>query len=546
MQQTQHFGNDTRDLTRQPPHARAYLVGGGIASLATAILLIRDAHWRGSQIQLFEASGVLGGSLDGSGNPVDGYVIRGGRMFEEHFGCTFDLLRDIPTLDNPDLSVTEEIIQFSREVVTSSNCRLVVDGQRVEAPAFGLSLIDKRKLILLTQKHEGALGNKAIEDYFSPAFFESNFWLMWSTMFAFQRWHSLVECRRYMRRFMHLLPGFNRLEGIHRTRLNQYDSIIRPCVRWLEARGVSFHLNTPVTDVAFTEDRTQVSSMEYLCEGQAICLDIASEDRVFATLGSMTEATSQGTMSSPPPQRNEPNSAGSWALWRRIASQSGSFGNPAAFASDTDKTLWVSFTVTLTNPEFFRAMEQFTGNAAGTGGLVTFKHSGWTLSVVLAYQPHFANQPEDIYVFWGYGLHSAEHGDTIAKPMFECSGEEILQELSHHLQLSDTTAQRFFEGANCIPCHMPYITAQFMPRNVGDRPQVIPQGAVNYAFLGQFCEVPDDTVFTVEYSVRTAQEAVYGSCGTQSVPTQIYKSFSRPEVIARALKTIAGNGTSTI
>ena len=40
-----------------------------------------------------------------------------------------------------------------------------------------------------------------------------------------------------------------------------------------------------------------------------------------------------------------------------------------------------------------------------------------------------------------------------------------------------------------------------MPRKPGDRPEVIPDGAVNFAFLGQFAEVPHDCVFTVEYSV---------------------------------------------
>ena len=64
-------------------------------------------------------------------------------------------------------------------------------------------------------------------------------------------------------------------------------------------------------------------------------------------------------------------------------------------------------------------------------------------------------------------------------------------------------------SANTVPCMMPYITAFFMPRAQGDRPLVVPEGAVNFAFIGQFAETPRDTIFTTEYSMRTGMEAVY-------------------------------------
>ena len=65
------------------------------------------------------------------------------------------------------------------------------------------------------------------------------------------------------------------------------------------------------------------------------------------------------------------------------------------------------------------------------------------------------------------------------------------------------------QSASTIPCMMPYITAFFMPRAAGDRPAVVPKGAVNFAFIGQFAETPRDTIFTTEYSMRTGMEAVY-------------------------------------
>jgi oleate hydratase len=518
--------------------ADAYLVGGGIASLAAAAFLIRDAGYAGERIHLFELADVPGGSLDGAGNANDGYVIRGGRMFEAHFGCTFDLLSGVPTLAEPSVSVTEDIKRFTDEVVPSSKCRLVIDGARVTAPEFELSMGDKRALLALTLRSEKSLGKTTIAEYFSPHFLETNYWTMWCTMFAFQSWHGIVEMRRYMRRFMHLLPGFNRLEGIHRTRLNQYDSIVRPLAAWLTDQGVAIELNTPVTAIEFDTAGREVIALSVQRDGQDQRIEVDSDDRTFITLGSMTEGSSLGSMTTPPARR-EPAPLGSWALWEQIARTSPHFGHPERFAADTDKTLWESFTVTLRDPEFFEFMESFTANPAGTGGLVTFKNSGWLMSVVLAHQPHFADQEEDAWVFWGYGLHPHQPGDAITKPMWDCTGAEILAELAHQLRLND---QSMFATANCIPCLMPHITAQFMPRLPGDRPKVVPPGATNFAFLGQFCEIPDDTVFTVEYSVRSAQMAVYQTCGVKRPNTPLYRGFEKPRVLASALTTLLRNG----
>ncbi|HEY5647207.1 MAG TPA: oleate hydratase [Pseudomonadales bacterium] len=517
-----------------------YLVGGGIASLAAAVFLIRDAGRAGSDVHIFEGSHVLGGSLDGAGDAESGYVVRGGRMFEEHFACTFDLLDGIPTLSDPGTSAAEEIRSFTRRIVTSSRCRLVIDGRRVEAPEFGLSPTDRWRLLLLSQLPERLLGRRTISDFFSADFLATNFWTMWCTMFAFQPWHSVVEMRRYMRRFMHLLPGFNRLEGIHRTRLNQYDSVVEPVVRWLREHDVRFHLNAPVTGVCFDEDAERVTRIDWLENGTAQAQAVSPGGKVLITLGSMTEASALGSMTEPP-AFNPPVAHGAWALWRQIADRHPDFGRPENFAGEPRKTFWSSFTVTLHNPQFFQFMEAFTGNAAGTGGLVTFKHSGWLLSVVLAHQPHFANQDPDTFVFWGYGLNPDRPGDAVRKPLVSCNGREILTELAHHLQITDRAAA-LFEDAICIPCAMPYITAQFMPRAAGDRPSVLPRRHGNFAFIGQFCELPLDTVFTVEYSVRSAQEAVYGLCDLSRQPRPLYSGYAKPRVVAAAARTLLRNG----
>ena len=521
---------------------KIYLVGGGISNLACAVLLIRDAGFEPNCIHLFESLDVTGGSLDGAGNPSDGYVIRGGRMFEQHFGCTFNLLRDIPALGDPPRSASEDILAFTAEIITASNARLVSHGEPQKAPRYELGLHDKWDLLRLSQADEDALEGKQIEDYFRPHFFTTAFWAMWSTMFAFKPCHSVAEMRRYMRRFMHLLPGFNQLKGIHRTRFNQYDAIVRPVENWLREQGVQFHLNCPVSNIAFNSANQYVETISFDASTGRSPIEVMPDDRVFVTLGSMTEDSVLGTMHASPAMRGARTShSGAWSLWARIAEQSPLFGRPQSFTGDVEKTQWTSFTVTMPHGDFFEYMQRFTRNVAGSGGLVTFRHSGWILSVVLPHQPHFVGQPDHVHVFWGYGLHPEKSGDKVRKPLLDCSGAEILQELAHHLRLGDR-AEQLFRDAKCIPCLMPNITTQFMPRHKGDRPDVIPPGAKNFAFTGQYVELPEDTVFTVEYSVRSAQHAVYGLCAPQNVPTALYRGFEKPSVIRRALRCILQNG----
>ena len=94
--------------------------------------------------------------------------------------------------------------------------------------------------------------------------------------------------------------------------------------------------------------------------------------------------------------------------------------------------------------------------------------------------------------------------------MRECTGKEICMEWLYHLGVPESDIPRMAEeSANTVPVMMPYITAFFMPRGKGDRPDVVPEGAVNFAFLGQFAETKRDTIFTTEYSMRTGMEAVY-------------------------------------
>lgn len=517
---------------------KAYIVGGGIAGLAAAVYLIRDAGFSGHDVTIFDQADVVGGALDGVASPEKGYLIRGGRMHEEHFACTWDLLSGIPTLHDRNISVTQETLDFNKRVVSCSHTRLLRAGKKVDVSSFGLSKRDTFDLLRLNMTPEDRLGAKQIDDWFAPEFFATVFWQLWATTFAFQRWSSLAEMRRYAIRFIHLLPGFNQLKGIMRTVYNQYDSVVLPVEHWLRQHGVSFRMNSPVTniDFDFSNGEKRATVLHYLAAGSPRQQALGDHDYLFVTLGSMVESSSFGTMTTPA-QLTSKGTTGSWALWERIAPKNAAFGRPAVFNGQVDRSKWMSFTVTLKDPVFFEHMERFTGNSAGTGGLVTMTDSNWFMSVVLAHQPHFRNQPPGHFVFWGDGLLPDEPGNFVKKPMSQCSGEEILHELFSHLGVVELM-QPVMDKVSCVPCMMPYIDSQFMPRTGGDRPNVIPEGARNFAFLGQFVEVPHDCVFTVEYSVRTAQTAVFGLLDAKREATPIYRGNHDIQVLFDALQAL--------
>ena len=266
--------------------SKVYLIGGGIASLAAAAFLIRDAEVPGRNIVILEQLDRLGGSLDGAGSAENGYVLRGGRMIESKYVCTYDLFSSIPTLDGAK-TVTQEIFDWNQLMPTSSKCRLVRDGRRIEAPEYGLSEEDIQSLERLAIEPEAMIGNRSIADQFRPSFFETNFWLMWCTTFAFQPWHSAVEFKRYLLRFTHMVAGFNQLHGIMRTVYNQYDSMVRPLQKWLAEREVQFELNVRVTDLLLREEAGQkkVDRILYKRRGLSDEIKVGNDDYVIVTPG---------------------------------------------------------------------------------------------------------------------------------------------------------------------------------------------------------------------------------------------------------------------
>jgi oleate hydratase len=530
-----------REKNSNPRDSKVYLIGSGIASLASAVYLIRDAGMPGKNIHILEQDNIMGGALDGNGDAEHGFIIRGGRMHEKYFVCYWDLLSTIPSYGDPDISVKEESFEFNSRFISHAQARLLKDGKRVDLSSLGLSLRDQADLLKLTFASEKSLDNLRIEDWFKKEFFETNYWYIWATMFAFQKWSSVAVMRRYMKRFIHLVEGLPTIGGIMRTKYNQYHSVVMPLKRYLHEKGVQFHLKTQVTDIDFNffADKKTAIAIHTVKNNELQKISLGEDDYVFITNGSITDSSDNGSWTQAPVLKDK-STSGSWMLWEKIAQKDKAFGNPGVFSDNIDLQKWYSFTATLKDNTFHEYMENFSGNLSGTGGLVTLTDSNWLMSIVIARQPHFPNQPKEVKVFWGYGLYPDNDGNYIKKKMSQCSGKEILEELWYHLKIQELMTPIVDAGkVNCIPVAMPFIDSLFMPYAQGDRPDVLPQGATNFAFLGQFAEVPKDCVFTVEYSVRCAQTAVYGLFETGKEVIPVHDSIYRPNVLIKAIKTIS-------
>ncbi len=522
------------------PKGKAYFVGGGLGSLAGAAYLIRDCKMPGNQITIFEGMPIFGGSNDGIGTPEKGFVCRGGRMLnEETYENFWELFRSIPSLSKPGRSVTEEILDFDHSHPTSAKARLIdKDGTILDVKSMGFNQKERMALLKLMNTPEEKLDDMTIEEWFAdtPHFFTTNFWYMWQTTFAFQKWSSLFEFRRYMRRMILEFSRINTLEGVTRTPLNQYDSVIRPLETYLRKEGVIFAENCTVTDIDFAEGDEITAKVLHLTDhGVTRLLELEDEDICIMTNACMTDSATLGDLHTPAPAPVLRPISGE--LWSKVAVKKQGLGNPYPFFGDANETNWLSFTVTSKGNKLLKLIEDYSGNVPGSGALMTFKDSNWLMSIVVAAQPHFPNQPMDQTIFWGYGLYTDKIGDYIKKPMKDCTGEELLTELLCHLHMEDRKDEIMADVVNVIPCMMPYVDAQFQPRKMVDRPEVVPAGSTNFAMISQFVEIPEDMVFTEEYSVRAARIAVYTLMGIDKKICPVTPYVKDPKVLIKAVQT---------
>lgn len=524
---------------------RAFFVGSGLASLAAAAFLVRDAQMPGSAITIFEELALPGGSMDGILDKHKGFIIRGGREMEAHFETLWDLFKSIPSLDTPDASVLDEMYWLNKTDPSTNPVRALHNrGERIEQMS-DLTLTPKaiEEILTLALTREADLDDKRIDEFFGEEFFASNFWLYWATMFAFEPWASAMEMRRYLLRFIHHIATLADLSSLRFTRYNQYESLIKPLVAYLEGHGVTFQYDTQVLDVqvesaAGTKTATEIVLTQSGAEKR---IPLEPTDLVFITNGSITESSTFGDNDTPAPIVTD--RGGAWSLWKTMAARDRAFGHPEKFSENIPDANWtISATITLTDDKIAPYIAKITGRDPRDGRIVTggpcnFKDSSWLYGFTMSRQPHFAVQdPQKELVVWVYGLFSDKPGDYVKKTIRECTGAELTAEWLYHLGVPlDQIDDLARNSASTVPCNMPYITSYFMPRAAGDRPLVVPEGSVNLAFIGNFAETERDTVFTTEYSVRTAMEAVYTLLGVDRGVPEVFASSFDARMLLNAL-----------
>lgn len=535
----------------------AYIVGSGLGALAAACFLVRDGQMKGKNIHVLEKDPIPGGACDGYQYDNLGYVMRGGREMDNHFECMWDLFRSIPSIETEGVSVLDEYYWLNKKDPNSSLMRATVNrGEDAHTDKkFGLSDKGAMEIMHLFFTPDEELYDKRITDFFSDEVLNSNFWMYWRTMFAFENWHSALEMKLYIKRFIHHVGGLPDFTALRFTKYNQYESMILPMIQYLQSHDVQFHYNTKVVNVEFDIQgkKKQAKRLEIIRNGEADSIDLTENDLVFITNGGCVENSTLGSQNEPAPFHAEIKEGGGWDMWRKIAAQDPSFGNPDKFCYDPEQSNWMSATVTTLDdkiPPYIQKICQrdpFAGKVV-TGGIVTAKDSNWLLSWTFNRQPQFRSQPKGQLVGWIYGLFSDKPGNYVKKAMRDCTGKEICMEWLYHMGVPESEIETLAEkSANTIPCMMPYITAFFMPRAKGDRPLVVPEGAVNFAFLGQFAETARDTIFTTEYSVRTGMEAVYTLLNIdRGVPEVWGSTYDIRELLNSTVKLRDGKGLNDL
>ena len=524
-----YYGSGTYEAFARPEKPEgvdkksAYIIGTGLAGLSAAFYLVRDGQMKGEHIHLLEKLDLAGGSCDGRKDVTKGFYMRGGREMDNHFECMWDMFRSVPSIETPNVSVLDEYYWLNKHDPNYSLCRATINCGE-DAHTDKMFKLDKKSALALSKLFitpEKDLENKKISDVLPDSFWETNFWLYWQTMFAFQKWSSALEMKRYLCRYVHHIDGLPDFSALRFTKYNQYESMILPLTKYLESNGVKIEYGIDVKNVIFESKQNKKVATQIIYENKGLekTIDLIEDDLVFITNGCCTDTSCYGDQNNAPDLSKIKNGNGeSWDLWKNIASQAsnGEFGNPDKFCGNVDLTNWMSATIEVSDENIIKHIINICKRdprkgKVTTGGIVTVKDSteNWYLSWTINRQPQFKSQNKNSVLVWVYALNTTKPGNFIEKAIKTCTGKEICEEWLYHIGIPTNEIEKYADKCNTTTCYMPYINAFFQPREEKDRPLVVPKESINFAFVGQFAETPRDTIFTTEYSIRTGMEAVY-------------------------------------
>ena len=557
--------------------SKVIMIGAGLANMAAAVYLIQEGRWNGEQITFYSLDDH--GSNDGAptetvtdeywnkNHPLEnqkGYVARGGRMLNYRtYVDLMDLLDRIPSATEPHMTAAEDTRDFDAKHRTFDKARLLEGGKGIiDGGHLGLNNKDRvllTKLIAMPDSEEEKLDNVSISEYFKddPHFFETNFWFMWETTFAFRLQSSAQELLRYMHQMIYEFTQIEHLVGVNRTRYNQYESIMLPLVNYLKDQGCHIVLNRLVTDWEFKEttmqDEITVTGLKMTNTetNEEEFVPVDDDTAVIFTNGSITDSATLGDFETPAPENMDYGAASS--LWKKASERFYNVGNPDKFFADRNASEWVSFTLTTRDHillnEITRITTQIPGNAlnsfVSTSPITPLGQKDVNMSIVVHHQPHFTTQKPNETVIWGYFLYPRRRGEFVDKQYIKMNGKEMLQELIGQLSkvdpgpgnIRDKEAEIMASVINNVPVYMPYASALFNNRAKTDRPKVIPQHSTNLAFTGEFVEQPYQMIFTEQSAVRSGEIAAFHFAGipmSRLVPTPRYDKDLK--TLARAAK----------
>lgn len=507
---------------------KAHIIGGGVAGLASAVFLIDDCYVPGENVTIYDQLPVMGGSMDGAKIGEGKYICRGERELEPYMECFWYLGNKIPSLYTPGRTITEETVDANKEDRIYAHARILHQQGKVweEVHDFRMSKKLAARMQQMIAMPEEQMDGMTIEEFFGdtfPEFRKHPIWQCFHTMLAFKDYHSMIEMKRYMVRFIQYQHQGETLDSQLHTKYNEFDSYIDPILHWLRDKGVHFVNNVTITDLPMNGNFSCVTEIVGHGADGAFTIPVAETDMVISTLASMTQNATLGDNTTPV-TTNRSAEKGFFSVWEKLAARDARFGHPEKFCNNIDKSKWMSGFVCIKGYKEFCAKfrEKYGYPKDCVTGAISIMDSSWDISFIM-YGKYFANQAEDEDFLWLDGLWGENVGDYVKKPMAECTGEEVMKEFCYHLGALDQYDE-LMKHTYISLTMMPYITSQFMPRNSkGDRPHVIPEGSKNYAFIGQYVELDGDVVFTAETSIRTAMMAAYGLTGIDRKVLPLYQ-----------------------
>ena len=518
---------------------QAYILGNELAALSAAVYLIRDARFPADHIHVFSNDPIVKNFFV----PETGFVCQKICFCEEQtFENCWELLNSLPSgKKRPKTSVGEEIRKFSESHPIHAKARLVDEtGKIVDAESLGLNQEERMRIAKLLMSGEEELEGQTIEQWFASShFFTTNFWHLWSSTFGIREKSGIMDFRRLLQRKVLNFGDLDTMDWMRQPPYAPQEDFYLNLWSYLVKKGVIFEVQKGVESIDLTEDGVRVCGLWIREKENVSHLKLAEDDLLIVTDGDGRHWCEMGDWNRPavlPPEKKYPAQKSFWAL--AAQKRPGLLGSPNVFLGNPDHTEEIQFTLTSRGNTILRRMEKFTGNQAGTGGFVTLKDSPWKITLIVPVQPYFMCQQPEETVILGFGQAPECLGEKVKKPMRECAGKEIFEEILACLHWEDIKDRAEREIINLTMVRWPYARAPYEPHSIGDRVSVMPDPDGNLAFAGWFCEMPEEIAGGEECKVRSARMAVYSllKIDKEILPVTPYRKDAK--ILAKALYAV--------